>query len=424
MNIIQSFRMLKGNTRISVLFEPLWGIPFVLFNFYLSLYMKELGITDRQIGYLISLGFISGIGFSMISGVIVDRLGRKKSTFIFDMISWPIAVVIYALSNSFWLFALATFTNSFMRIVSVSWNLMVIEDASNEERIAAFNLLNIINISTGVIIPVAGIFVNAYGVVVSERVFLSFAAVSMMIMVLARNHFYKETSVGKQLLEEHMSNPAKNSIKTILPFKAAAALSRKPAAIMVTSVFILFNIYVPLGTLNSLYFAPYMTEVLQLSKSIISVLGGVYSAVMFLLFIFVVPMISRLNNASIMITGLIIQGISLFMLTVIPTGNLAAAILCIVIYAVGFGIFRPYIDTLLAEVTEGNDRAGIYAIINTVTCLSTAGIGFVSGTMYLHNPRLLYDISIGILAFCAVLLTVYLKFIRRKPANFGNTLDE
>lgn len=144
---------------------------------------------------------------------------------------------------------------------------------------------------------------------------------------------------------------------------------------------------------------------------------------MLLVFIFVVPLISRLNNASVMISGLIIQGISLFLLTVIPTGNLAIAIFCMVLYAVGFGIFRPYIDTLLAEVTEGNDRAGIYAIVNTVTCVSTAFIGFVSGSMYLLNPRLLYDVSIVILVVCAVILGVYLKFIRRKPVCSEITLD-
>jgi MFS family permease len=417
MNIIQSFKMLKGNTRTSVMFEPLWGIPFVLLNFYLSLYMKEVGITDRQIGYLISLGIITGIGFSLISGVIIDRLGRKKSAFIFDFLSWPLTVVLYAISNSFWMFALATITNSLVRIVSVAWNLMIIEDANNEERVAAFNLLNIINIATGIIIPVAGILVNAYGVVVSERVFLIFAAISMSIMILLRNHFYKETSVGKHLLEEHKKNPVKNSIKTVLPFKAAAIISKKPAAIMVISVFILFNIYIPLGTLNSLYFAPYMTEVLMLGKSIISILGGVYSAAMLLVFVFVVPYISRLNNTYVMISGLIIQGISLFLLTVIPAGNLLAAILCMVLYAVGFGIFRPYIDTLLAEVTEGNDRAGIYAIVNTVTCTATALIGFVSGSMYILNPRLIYIVSIVILVTSVVILGVYLKFIRRKPVN-------
>lgn len=111
-----------------------------------------MGITDREIGYLISLGFIAGTVFSLISGFIIDRLGRKKTTFIFDLISWPLTVVLYAISNNFWMFALATLTNSVVRIVSVSWNFMVIEDASNEERISAFNLLNIINIATGIII--------------------------------------------------------------------------------------------------------------------------------------------------------------------------------------------------------------------------------------------------------------------------------
>lgn len=130
-NIIQSFRMLKGNTRISVLFEPLWGIPFVLFNFYLSLYMKEVGITDKEIGYLISLGFIVGTVFALISGVITDRLGRKKTTIIFDFISWPLAIVLYAISNSFWMFALATFTNSIVRIVSIdTWRSIFYSHAS------------------------------------------------------------------------------------------------------------------------------------------------------------------------------------------------------------------------------------------------------------------------------------------------------
>ena len=422
-SIIRSLGTLKGNTRVSVIFEPLWGIPFVLFNFYLSLYMKELGITDRQIGYLISLGFIAGAVFSLFSGVITDRLGRKKTTVIFDFISWPIAMVIYLLSNSFWMFALATLVNSILRIVSVSWNLMVVEDADNQQRIAAFNLLNIINIATGIIIPVAGIFVNAYGVVTAERIFLSFAAVSMSIMVFGRNHFYKETNVGRRLLEEHKRNPVKNSIKTILPFKAAAVFSRSPSAVMVICVFILFNIYMPLGTVNSLFFAPYMTEVLLLGKPVISILGGVYSAVMFVIFIFVVPVISRRNNVALMIAGLIIQAVSLLLLVVIPSGSLVLTILCIILYATGFGIFRPYIDSLLARVTEGNHRAGIYSIVNTLTCVLTALIGFVSGSLYLINPRLIYIVSIAILAVCGVILAAYLRYGAQKPADSGTSVE-
>lgn len=419
-NIFNSFRLLKGNTRVSVLCEPLWGVPFVLFNFYLSLYMKELGVTNQQLGYLISLGYIAGTFFSLISGAVTDKLGRKKTTFIFDFISWPLAVMIYFISDSFALFALATFANSFSRIVGVSWNLMVIEDADNEQRVAAFNLLNIINIATGVIIPLAGILVSAYGVIISERIFLIYAAISMSTMILLRNRFYKETSVGQHILDEGKKISARINLKNILPINAISVLKDNPKAIIAAAVYILFYIYIPLGTINSFYFAPFMTEVLELSKSSISVLGGVYSGVMFIVFVFVIPLVSKRNHTINMQFGIGVQAAALAMLILIPTGNMIAAILSIVFYAVGFGIFRPFVDSMLAEVSEGNSRAGIYSMINTITCAITALIGFVSGSIYLYNPKLIYVVSIFILTLCIILLGVYYKLNKKNmPESNG-----
>lgn len=413
-SILSSFRLLKGNTRVSVMCEPLWGIPFVLFNFYLSLYMKELGVTDKQLGYLISIGYIAGTFLSLISGAVTDKLGRKKTSFIFDLISWPLAVLIYLISNSFAMFVVATIINSFTRIVGVAWNLMVIEDADNEQRVAAFNLLNIINIATGVIIPLAGILVSIYGVIVSERIFLIFAAISMSVMIILRNHFYKESSVVQHILDERKKNPVPISLKNILPIKAAGLFKGNPKAILAAVIYILFYIYIPLGTFNSLYFAPFMTEVLDMSKSSISILGGVYSGVMFLIFIFVIPRVSRMNHSKNMQFGIGIQAVSLAMLILIPAGSMIAAIMCIAIYAVGFGVLRPFIDSMLAEVTEGNERAGIYSMLNTITCIITALIGFVSGSIYLYNPRLIYVASIIILVISIILLEVYYKLKPQK----------
>jgi len=39
-NIIESFKILDGNAKVCVMFEPLWGIPYVLYNFYLCLYIR------------------------------------------------------------------------------------------------------------------------------------------------------------------------------------------------------------------------------------------------------------------------------------------------------------------------------------------------------------------------------------------------
>ncbi len=389
--------------------EPLWGIPFVLFNFYLSLYMKELGVTDKQLGYIISLGYIAGTFFSLISGAVTDKLGRKKTTLIFDMISWPLTALIYFFSNSFVMFAFAALTHSFVRIVSVSFNMMLIEDADQEQRVAAFNMLNIINIATGVIIPFAGILVNAYGVIISERIFLGFAVISMTAMFILRNHLYTETAVGQQILEERRKNPTPVHLKNILPIKAVKTFKGNPKAIIAAMIYILFFIYIPLGTFNSLYFAPFMTEVLGLDKSIISILGGVYSGVMFFIFVFIIPVASKKDHSRNMLLGLAIQATALTMLILIPAGSMIATILCIALYAVGFGVFRPFVDSMLAEVSEGTERATIYSFLNTITCIITALIGFISGSIYILNPRLIYVASICILLANMVLVSLYRK---------------
>lgn len=416
-NIISSFKLLKGNTRTCVVYEPFWGIPFVIFNFYLSLYMKELGVTDVQLGYIISVGYVAGTLFSLMSGAITDRLGRKKTTLIFDLISWPLTVIFYFISNSFALFALATITNSMNRIVTVSWNLMIVEEADNEQRVAAYNIINIVNIASGVVIPFAGILVSACGIIVSERIFLALAAVSMTTMMLLRNRFFRETSVGRHIIEERRKNPSRADLKNILPVKAVKVFRGNGKAIIAAVVYILFFTYIPLGTFNSLYFAPFMTEALGLGKSSISILGGVYSGVLLFAFVLINPIAGRLNHTRNMQAGLAIQAAALVALILIPAGSLPAAVIFIIIYALGFGIFRPYVDSMLAEVSEGNERAGVYSMVNTITCIAIAVIGFISGSVYLYNPRLIYVASIIILAVNIVLLEIYYRL-------YNNTLPQ
>ncbi len=417
-NIIQSFKILKGNTLVSVIFEPLWGIPFVLYNFYLSLYMKSQGITDQQIGLLISMGFVAGTFFSLFSGIITDALGRKRTTLIFDLLSWPVALVIYFFANNFWMFALAQIINSSVRIVSVSWNLMVIEDADNEQRVAAFNLLNIITIATGIITPVAGILVRQMGVPYAERIFLAIATISMTTMILVRNHFYKETHIGMQIREKHSRKHVSDQFKKGLYRDTFALLKMNPDLILIVCIVVLFNIYMLLGTYSSLYFAPYLTEVLVIDKSSISILGGVNSGIMLLIFLFVIPIISRFNILKNIIAGFIIQSMVMLLFTIIPMGSLTIAIINMIIFAVGFSISRPFIDALLANATNGTERAGIYSLNNTVISIFGAISGLVSGYLYKLNPRLLYYISFGILLVCIALIIALLRkktlVIRRK----------
>jgi MFS family permease len=418
---IQSFKKLQGNTKTSVIFEPLWGIPYSLYTFYFSLYMKDRGISDQQIGFLIAIGFIASIAVSAVAGLITDAMGRRRTTLIFDFLSWPLALMIYLISNNFWLFAIAQIINSLSKIPAVSWNLMLIEDASPDQQVAAYNLINTINISVGIFTPLAGIIVRELGILSGERILLGFAVVSMSIMILCRNYYYRETAVGQQILHQrnHKSSQQKNKLnKTFIK-----ALFHQPMVFTVLCCSILFNAYIPIGTFSSLYYAPFLTEVLKLDKSVIAVLGGVSAAVMFMIFVLVIPRCSHLNRYFLMAGGVLLQIVSLIFFITLPAGSFIIVFLCAGIFAIGYGLSKPFIDAVLAEATYGTERAAIFAIHNTAVAIFSAIFGFLSGFLYGLHPALLYMLSIGILVVCMGTLT-WLGIMKQRKTFQTTTISE
>lgn len=413
LKIVQSFLMLEGNSRVSVMFEPLWGVPYIFFNFYLSLYLKEMGVTEQQFGVIIAAGFISGAFFSLFGGIITDMLGRRKTTLIFDLISWPTAIFIYLISGSFLMFIVATVVNNVVRICTVSWNLMVVEDADSKQRIAAYNILNIINIALGIITPIAGIMVASSGIVTAERSFMIFAIVSMTVMILLRNHFYRETRMGQEILNEHKGLKLRDIVGRGFFRGAIKLLRNNPGASLIVAVSILFNLTLPLGAFNSLYFAPYMTGQVGIDKASVSILGGIYSVIMLLVFLVVNPRMGKKDGTGNILSGLMIQGVSVVLIAMIPRGGLISACICVALYGLGFGIFRPFLDSLLADVSEGRERAGLYSFVNTVTSVFSALIGYASGYIYTLDPRWIFYSTAIILALCALGIAYYM-IINRK----------
>lgn len=398
------------------MFEPLWGIPYIFYSYYLSLYMKELGISEAQFGTFLAAGFISGAFFSLFGGIITDMLGRKKTTLIFDFISWPVAIFLLLISRSFWMFVLATVVNNAVKIVVVSWNLMVVEDADSRQRIAAYNLLNIITISVGILTPLGGLLVARIGLVSAERIFMAFAIISMTMMILFRNRLYRETRMGQQILEEHKGRRLREVARGGL-FRGSFKLFRnRPGAALIVAATVLFNLTLPLGAFNSMYFAPYMTGEAGIDKASVSILGGVYAGVMLLVFLAINPRMRRKDVTGNILLGIVIQGVSLFLITIIPRGGLMQAIFCVALYGLGFGIFKPFLDSLLADVSDGKERAGLYSLVNALTSVLSALIGFLSGYIYEYDPRLIFYSTVGLLVLCG-LATISYRIVQRKEES-------
>ena len=58
--------------------EPLWGIPYNLFIPYVSVYMLELGCTDRQIGIIASVSLFFQVLFSLLADILPTGLEESE----------------------------------------------------------------------------------------------------------------------------------------------------------------------------------------------------------------------------------------------------------------------------------------------------------------------------------------------------------
>src|SRR5512140_2052549 len=65
--LFQTLFELKGNPRVTVWTEVMFGVPYNLFAPFMSVYMLALGVTDQQIGALASLGLFVQIFAALLS---------------------------------------------------------------------------------------------------------------------------------------------------------------------------------------------------------------------------------------------------------------------------------------------------------------------------------------------------------------------
>ena len=170
----------------------------------------------------------------------------------------------------------------------------------------------------------------------------------------------------------------------------------------------LFSLTLPLGAYSSLYFAPYMTDVIGFDKASVSILGSVYAAVMLFVFLVINPAIPRTRIFSSILTGLALQGAAQLSIALMPDGFRFPAVLSVALYAFGYGVYMPFFTAFFADISEGNEIARVFAFAQTVTSALSAVIGAVSGFIYEFSPRLIFLITALCLLGSACIMTGFI----------------
>jgi len=111
-----------------------------MYIIYSSLYMTRVGVKDYQIGLLSTVLNLVMLITSPFAGLLVNRFGRKKVLLIGDFLSWCVYAYIFFFAKDFTWFLIATIFNGLMRIPELAWRLLLMEDATENERVAIYSV--------------------------------------------------------------------------------------------------------------------------------------------------------------------------------------------------------------------------------------------------------------------------------------------
>ena len=94
-----SLEGLPRNARNAIMLEPLWAVFGVVILYYAPLYMAGIGLSSTQIGLVGSISLACSFVFQTLAAPITNRMGRKRTTLVWDLISWTIPMLIWAFSQ-------------------------------------------------------------------------------------------------------------------------------------------------------------------------------------------------------------------------------------------------------------------------------------------------------------------------------------
>jgi len=398
-SLIKTLIGLQGNPRACVYTEPLWGIPFFLFMPFASVYMMLLGVLDWQIGVIASLLVLSRAAWSVLGGAITDKLGRKKATFIFDILSWSIPCLIWAFSQNFWWFAAAALFNGVSEVTTNSWNCLLVEDAEKSKLVDIYAWVHISGLVAVFFAPLAGFLVEGIGLVLAVRLLYLFSFLSMTLKFFILNRYADETQVGKERLRE----TRQMSIMALLSgYGGVARKLFKSAHMRLALMTIAFFTIITLIT--NTFFGLYVTRNLLMPEYFLAYFPIIRSGIM-LTFLFIIqPKLAKFGMKVPMLVGVFLYIFAYAALIALPSGNLWLLIVCIFIESCAHGLVWPRRDSIQALFIEPEERARLNSVLASMVLIVTIPFGYLSGWLSGLDGRFPFVLVVAILAVAFVVI--------------------
>jgi len=360
--------------------------------------MVVLGLSDKQIGLIVSISWGFQIFLALLSGVVTDKLGRRRTTLIFDLLAWSVPALISAVAQNFWYFLAAGIINSIWRIPLNSWTCLMVEDADQDQLVDIYTWVYIANQLVGFVAPLTGILIGVYSLVPTMRGLYIFAAIMFTVKAIATYQMTQETAQGKIRLHETRHQ----SVFSILSeYKVVLRdLLRSPQTLHTAGLMLVISIS---SMVSGNFWAIIVTEKLHIPAQNLAIFPFVKSAIMLLFFFLVMPRLNKTHYQLPLTIGFIGFVISQILLVTAPVQGYFLLLISVFLEACSFAAVSPLIDQMVVLTIDPKERARIQSILYVGIILLTSPFGWIAGTLSEINKSLPFILNITLFAIGAIL---------------------
>lgn len=410
--LLRTLLELRGNPRACVYTEPMWGLSMNLCLPYASVYMLAFGMNDVQVGIVSSIYMFSQMIFAFLSGAIVDKMGRRKSTMIFDFLSWSLPCLIWASSQGFWFFAIAAVLNGMMKITTVSWDCLLVEDAPKDKITHIYSWVLISGNLSALFAPIASVLVAKLTLVPALRILYINAFIIMTAKLIILYKLSTETAVGKIRRDEtrdlswgEMLSGYKSAIRKIITSRG-------------TIFAIIISILVEIvGMLGTTFWQIITSRRIGVPDTLLPIFPMVRSVLSIFLFFTVIGHIKQTKMKWPLYGGFISSIIGCILLISIKNIGFWGYVilsLSLLFDALGGAVLNTLRESLVAIHVDPAERSGIMALLQTTVMLVSVPFGYIGGLLSDISRVLPFVLSV-VLLLLGILATAL--FYRTRKAS-------
>lgn len=414
-SLFETLRALRGNPRACVLTEPLWGIPYQLYAPFVSLYMLKLGLKDSQIGLLVSIGLALQIVSALLGGAITDKLGRRKTTFFFDIISWSVPTLIWAVAQDFRYFLVAAVFNAAWRVTHTSWSCLMVEDADPEHLVDIYSWVYIAGQLSAFFAPIAGLLMSRFELVPTMRGLFIFAFILMTAKFVILYIYSTETEQGKVRME---ATREQNFFSLIGEYgDVIKQVLHTPSTMYTLGMLLSMNMAT---TIYNTFWGILVNQRIGIPEEHMALYPFARSLIMLIFFFMVMPAVKEMRFRNPMMIGFATLAVSQIILITIPEKSYLLLLVCTFLEACSYATVSTQIDRMIVVTVDAQERARIMALLFLVVIIVTSPFGWIAGQLSEINRILPFVMNIALYITGAVLVFM----AARHPSNTENQSTE